>query len=408
MSYTSPVGLPTFAHPLILHPAGGVENDNVSVSRLLSYPEINLRWDGFTVSHLHWVGVKTANQHKGRIKLAVRHEFWHHSISHTPFALLIKNYMFGLYRQIQIRVLTEGWSHEYIEVPLKPDGLGDKFQKQLEHLIRLQKASALIEEVFAVRSSLVESQEIFKNADDWWFTVRAYLDGYEEFIDGYKGAYYLFDFIANKIGEPAAAGLIHTVLETCDAAKAFVDIMFYMCEFVPALRMASWKLSQKETKQIVGASPYDAQTFFHDIIDVLDPDDSCFRREEMIEFTKAIKWTWGVQARDAENDFRKFLLDPSPADVLISTYNESTHHFFDEGIQEHRYEDGNFILLLEAIRQQLYQGMGLLCPFWEDSSNTCCGIENKAFLEHVWNHTKPDCSKCMLWERLGCLKQKKL
>jgi hypothetical protein len=69
-------------------------------------------------------------------------------------------------------------------------------------------------------------------------------------------------------------------------------------------------------------------------------------------------------------------------------------------------EYGEFFIVLEAIRQQLTQGDDLLCPFWLWSPGSCCGGRNRAFLEKVWKHTKPDCSQCKRWERLGCLDKK--
>jgi hypothetical protein len=67
---------------------------------------------------------------------------------------------------------------------------------------------------------------------------------------------------------------------------------------------------------------------------------------------------------------------------------------------------GEFILVLEAIMQQLITGIGLLCPYWAYTYYNCCSRENRAFLEKVWSCTK-DKSSCKLWERMGCLRKRR-
>jgi hypothetical protein len=107
------------------------------------------------------------------------------------------------------------------------------------------------------------------------------------------------------------------------------------------------------------------------------------------------------------DDFGKFLFSV-PKAFLFSHYDDNCiHPFFEPArhgnvlIQEVRY--GNYYIILEAIRQQLTQGKGLLCPFWMYAPDRCCNSDNRALLENVWKCTSQ--SSCKLWQRLGCLNQ---
>ena len=122
----------------------------------------------------------------------------------------------------------------------------------------------------------------------------------------------------------------------------------------------------------------------------------------MLDFVTALKQVWRDEAKNL-NRFGK-LVYGVPADSILSYHSASSWHFTK---MTHancvEVERGNFAIVLEAIRQQLTQGVGVVCLFWNLNA-PCCSSKNKALLEKVWGYTKPD-GGCPYWERLGCLNQ---
>lgn len=55
---------------------------------------------------------------------------------------------------------------------------------------------------------------------------------------------------------------------------------------------------------------------------------------------------------------------------------------------------------VESLRQQLTQGDGLVCPFWD--SSTCCG--RSTLLDGLWRHTRKRRGWHGRWEASGCLR----
>jgi hypothetical protein len=96
MIHESPQSLSSLVRPLIVNPGQRVEKDKDSLPlRRPPYPGVDLRnWDGFTISHLHWVGIKLTNaslsEKLRRIKLAILHEVCHIVLAHTPYLLINK------------------------------------------------------------------------------------------------------------------------------------------------------------------------------------------------------------------------------------------------------------------------------------------------------------------------------
>jgi hypothetical protein len=59
-------------------------------------------------------------------------------------------------------------------------------------------------------------------------------------------------------------------------------------------------------------------------------------------------------------------------------------------------------ILLESLRQQLWTGNGIQCPFWSEERGYCCEYRHllEGFIENTQSMDKPD----HLWSRKGCLK----
>jgi hypothetical protein len=245
--------------------------------------------------------------------------------------------------------------------------------------------------------------------------VREYKQLYGEGMPAFPVVYETFNFVAKKIGEAASDCLIKSVFETLNPTKAFIDILGEMVMIYPSVPINAflenpsdeyfvWSLSDEETDFLINfalkPSLDHGWYYFHSALSKLDPDDSRYKKVYLM-------YLLAMRAkecrRNKKNDFSRFLFD-SPKAVLFTKYSDKVHPFSNlEGSGDVEY--GNFVILLEAIRQQLGQGMGLLCPFWDDSTRTCCSRRNKAFLEKVWKCTSPT-SDCECWERLGCLKKK--
>jgi hypothetical protein len=178
-----------------------------------------------------------------------------------------------------------------------------------------------------------------------------------------------------------------------------------------------WVLSEEKTKDIKALSFEKAYQCFSNLIDELDPDDSRYRRKDVLDQAVMALKQEVFLSQYAKDEVAKFIFS-SPTAMLCTFYNENVYPFYKIDVSEkgeicEEVEDGNFTILLEAIRQQLTQGIGLLCPFWllinpslqrmgsRLIGHSCCGGRNRAFLEKVWSCTSK--SSCKYWTRLGCL-----
>jgi hypothetical protein len=70
----------------------------------------------------------------------------------------------------------------------------------------------------------------------------------------------------------------------------------------------------------------------------------------------------------------------SPTDYLIDFLYALNAN--DEGNSDHI----TYTIFLESMRQQICQGVGLRCPFWDGE---CCGSDIRALLATVYSKTKP-------------------
>jgi hypothetical protein len=417
MNYKGAERLPTLAHPLIGNPAEEVD-ENKEPLQLPPFPEIDLKaYDGFTLSHLHWVLIKSANP-EDWVRLIIRHELNHKHLSLTPFSLLRKHKMFVLYDLILETFKKGKKGQKTISVPLRFNLARNELEKRWAIVVHLCTAVQLVEEVYAVRSSLLDAKDAgVIDHDDLQPLLSRYKGVYGEYIDGFEKAYNAFDFVAGKIGERAAMGLIHSAFETAIPNVTFLDIIFYLCEIDPhsSGNGFRWTLPKKKTHALAGLSTKEACDAFGNLIEEADPDGSRYGRKALLEVTAVLERMWSIEAQDAGNDFTgsfiKFLISPSPTTFLLSYYSDNVHPFAlidlstleAEGKVEQKGYYRNHAIFVEAIRQQLTQGRGLLCPFWT-SSHPCCGRDYKERLEKVWSCTLPD-ANCKLWRRMGCLSQ---
>jgi hypothetical protein len=407
---TNADSLPSLAHPLILLSRQGIEsNGECPPHRRLPYPEIDPAWAGFEFSSLPWYGLKDPTE--GRrptedewrmgewlLNLTANHEYSHLSLAFTPYSLVIKNVQVWFYTHIRT---TFEEQQEQIEVPLDHKKPRNKLEKQLFLAWNFHRASQLVQEVFAVRSSFLNTP-IIKGL--MTYDIRGeYLEkskeAYDDLIPGYKAVYNVFDFVAGKIGETAATALVHNVLGTGNPSLAFAKILRYLIYE-----------SYNHIHSLATLSADEADRYFTSITNTLDPDDLLYVRKNTLKVASDTKQSFSEKARRTKKGI-EFLIG-SPTTLLSSFYSD----FIDppeisiiwDGFVC-KVTDGvnhkNFCWLLEAIRQQLTTGIGLLCPFWKPSRR-CCSSRNRAFLEKVWAGTCPN-SNCKLWERLGCLQERK-
>jgi hypothetical protein len=336
--------------------------------------------------------------------LAIAHESAHKELALTPFSLFIKHEIFELYRLI---LTTFEEEQEQINVPVTIDVAGNAIQKQLEFIYRLAGRTKLVEEVYAVRSSLLHAQERGLISHGYMHDlIKINKEKYGEIIPEFSIAYDAFDLVARKIGKTAAMCLIHHLFETGYPETAFAVYILEMCEIEKrdSLTTVRWALPDEASEFILNLSYEEAYRFFIKCTSAFDRGELRHKnkREGLLEVVELIRKEWSSRVQDSEDNFIKFIYS-SPTAVLYSEYSDNIHHFpkircDSESLYEVDY--GNFLIILEAIRQQLITGIGLLCPFW-NSSHGCCSSENRALLEKVWSCTKPD-SSCD-WERLGCL-----
>src|SRR2546422_6953655 len=108
MSYVIPEGLPSLVCPLIISPALPFGKNKEPLYQP-PFPWIDLNSEGFTIPHLHIVGVNVSEPwlRSQLIKLARLHEWCHESLIRTPFLLLITWRIVKLY-DLVVNILTEG------------------------------------------------------------------------------------------------------------------------------------------------------------------------------------------------------------------------------------------------------------------------------------------------------------
>jgi hypothetical protein len=404
MNHENADSLPSLACPVIRIPVKGVRKDE-SPLRKPPYPAIDQRWAGFTIPHLHWVGITftlltkegLSEEEFRRVDIALRiallHEACHKLLASTPFSRFKQYEMFRLYLML-VEVFEE--KKGLVRVPLIRNKSGNELQKQWELIARLGKVSRLIEEVFAVRTSLIEAREhgIIKRDRHLVRIIDHYKKEYGGNIDGFEKTYDAFDFVARKIGKVAALAIINEAFETLNPNLAFLEIL---------ANGFQWHVSDKSTDFIANLSFEEACHFFSGFIKWVDPDDSRYLKKGMIDIGANIKEDWSVLAKEVKYDFTKF--SPASDDAfLFSAYRDGKYYFsevtgYGEFVRRGDYR-GDIILVLEAILQQLIKGIGLLCPFW-NSSLGCCSKENKELLEKVWSCTSHD--RSCNWKRMGCL-----
>ena len=235
-----------------------------------------------------------------------------------------------------------------------------------------------------------------------------------KFIPEYAEAYEVFDDVASQIGEIAAKGMIFHSLLTCDPDLAFAHTLNEMYKIDSRDLDFLRNLSRDPHKDAIG----EAMHFFSEVIWRLDPDDSRFRRGDLADLDKDIseyiRKDCSILSHYLEEDFSKFLFT-EPYPYLTSVYIAKEGYIeimFFEVDDSEEYDDWKeirykpIVLLLEAIRQQLIKGIGLLCPFWlGPDPHYCCSGRNRVILEKAWQCTSN--SACERWKRMGCLQDRR-
>jgi hypothetical protein len=200
--------------------------------------------------------------------------------------------------------------------------------------------------------------------------------------------YNAYERIAGKIGNVTAAAMVDVCFVTSNPLIAFLDFLN--------------RLSDEATDCLPKLSYEQAFYCCHKFLDLLSPDDSRYER----------KLTSAALARREQSvfkhigiidDFFKFWLSLPEDRILFTVYTNFIHPFSEtkpciQGVNA----SGRFVIVTEAIRQQLTQGIGLLCPFWPHSAPYCCSSDCRSLLEKVWSCTEPT-SSCRHWKRMGCL-----
>jgi len=346
---------------------------------------------------------RQAQRERERVGLALLHEYCHRDLAHLPFSLLKKYEMLIFYSMILEAVGEKG---ESIEVPFNAETPRSPLEKQWALVVELQRESELVQEVYAIRSSL-------ENASDEGYLAPEQMEEYvsdckieyETYIPLFGEIYDAFDLIWRTRGKDKAQTIIFSVLETLHPDQAFINVLSRM--YQSDLRVPSdgsrRNLDIVSDAILATGPPEWLFHFFREVIDGLDREDHArhYYRTLVLAREEKIKEEWHTASQDIQDDIGKFLLG-SPNTILFSHYNRTTHRFSKLNVTEE--VRGHFIIVLEAIRQQLTTGRGLLCPFWGYVKGMCCSSHNKAFLENVWSCTERN--RSCDWQRMGCLNKK--
>jgi hypothetical protein len=149
--------LPSLAHPLLIEG----EKDEKPIY-LPPFSDINLNWPAFTLSHLHLVGINEAKlkAEDWQLFLVVDHEGHHKSLANTTFSQYKKYKTLILSNNVMQRTFGDG--NVEVEVPLDLYKSRNELEKQWGYVVCLIWESQLVEEVYAVRLSLLDTQKMFK------------------------------------------------------------------------------------------------------------------------------------------------------------------------------------------------------------------------------------------------------
>jgi hypothetical protein len=383
--------LPFLAHPIFINPGKGLF--------LPPYPEIDLKnWAGFFFSHVGWMGFNKTYPEQQQVQnwqfyRDLTHEVGHKYQAFSRFSRFINCHMFMFWIQI---LGTFEAGQEEIPVPLCLDRARNELEEHWAVIVALQRASELVEEVYAVQSSLsdLRKKRLITN-DRCQRLATDYMNQYGETIRSFRKTYKVFDRVVKKIGETAAKGMITSVLDALNPNTAFREIML--------------ELNKIDSYNYISSLSFEQELdYFRKIFDMLDPDDSLYGRAWLLERLESLE-NYSVipqKIKDSRHaHFAKFLLDPQESIICSDYFAERRDFiyviFYDSDEHIKPVDHGNFALILESIRQQLTQGRGLLCPFWLYARDRCCG--NKELFEKIWKRTCN--SSCKNWKRLGCLNQ---
>jgi tetratricopeptide (TPR) repeat protein len=396
MRRTTAERLPSLAHPIFFNP-GDAKNEKGLF--LPPYPDIDLKnWAGFFFSHIVLMGFNKTYPEQRQVKdwqfyRDLTHEVSHKYQAFSRFSRFLNCHMFMFWIQI-LGTFEEG--KQQIPVPLCHNLSRNELEEQWEVIVALQRASELVEEVYAVQSSLSALRKKRLRTNDFRKRLATdYMNEYEKGIRLFPKAYKAFDRMVKKIGETAANGMITSVLDALNPNTAFRDIML--------------ELQKIDSYSYISNLPFEqALDYFRKIFDRLDPDDSKYGRAWLLKRLESLE-NYSVipqKIKDSRHaHFAQFLLDPQENIICCDYFTEKRDFiyviFYDSDKHIKPVDYGNFALIVESIRQQLTQGRGLLCPFWLYARDRCCG--NRELFEKIWKCTAN--SSCKKWKRLGCLNQ---
>jgi len=416
MSYEIPGGLPTLAHPLIATPTMDAENDEPGIY-LPPYPCINLNWKGFSIAHLHWLGLKQTGEQMTDLEhtflnIHIQHEMCHGMLAYLPFSLVQQVEILQLYDLIAQTFLGRV---EQIPVPLSHDLARNEIEKKWAIWSHLYGRSALVQEVFAVCFSLRNARKdglISPPARDTLATD--YKTAYMKWLPDFPWVYNAFDFVVRHIGETAALMMVLNTFGTSNPSLAFVELLASLCvmdssvptsEFVESPSDEYFQWAHKVHNPFKNLSTEQSSAVFQGALDHFDPDGSRFARVALTEYGEKLYSDYLADTQHTTDDMKKLLFGHRPMDLLFTLYTNHFLPFYKLNRSTKLYEEfgyGHWILCSEAIPQQLVTGIGLLCPFWRGSCNDrCCSDLNRMLLESVWEGTADSAGE--LWRRQGCL-----
>jgi hypothetical protein len=242
MSLVAVESLPFLVQPLIFNPKRGVSKGKKPL-RQPPFPMIDLNWDGFALNHLHWGGFNnSAPRERWRIEIAMRHEFQGHCIlAWSPYLRFIKYKMIELYG-----LMREILQKERLRVPLVVNQIsngGNELQEKMRRIGHLKKNSSLVEEIYAVQTSLFSARydtpklpvrgDEKLTEEDYKNLTKAYKNAYEEYFPEYypnfSKIYEKYDRLVEIIGEEATYAMVNVVFETTNPLKAFIDLLWGIC-----------------------------------------------------------------------------------------------------------------------------------------------------------------------------------
>lgn len=377
----------TLAHPSLADGPTGEE------AHVAAFPEIRLNWTAFCLPTIHAWGVRRSEHEVNPLQfsMAYWHEMMHWNLAPAPLEQGMRSLTHLLWEQIDEASHRPDVNHEPLPVPLNPRPEGHSMERLWHGIVTLAARSQVVHEVFAVWGSISQTKKygdftegVLKRAE------RALVRRYDTAYGGFRAAYTRFKRVADHVDYEVARALVYGPIHSRDSGTALMEMLD---RSEPILRGRE----QVDTMQLLELYVELRPRAFADLAQALG-DLELDLGDPYSGMTAAAPFMCTYDARglyfpseEWMRDARQYVL--GHAEWQLEHQRERAEQIFalSESLPQ--------FMWYESLRQQVTQGAGYQCPFWNGES--CCGLQGelRTLASSVRSVARPG-----RWEPRGCLK----